>query len=87
MKPEVRSVINAAADEADGLLEGIESPAEAKQVLLEWVTDNHPALPKAERAHVVREVLSLLEEEGFFENSGRAMQRTNDDRDFGEADE
>lgn len=66
MSTSVHAVINAAADEADTLLEGVATPTEAKPILAEWVTDNYPALPKPERAEAVAGVIELLEREGFF---------------------
>ncbi len=66
MSTNVQAVINAAADEADTLLQGAANPAEAKPLILDWLAANHPALPKAERLQVVAGVLTLLEREGFF---------------------
>lgn len=66
MSTNVQAVINAAADEADTLLQGAANPAEAKPLLLEWLADNQPAMPKPERLEVVAGVLTLLEREGFF---------------------
>ncbi len=85
MSTNVQAVINAAADEADSLLEGVATPADAKPILQEWLADNHPKLPKAERQQVVLGVLALLEQEGFFEASepGDLI----DDRELGEPDE
>ena len=86
MSTNVQAVINAAADEADTLLEGAANPAEAKPLLMDWLAANHPALPKAERLMVVAGVLTLLEREGFF-----ACPASGDDWDGpgegGEADE
>jgi|GEM_PF-3780168 len=70
MSTNVQAVINAAADEADTLLQGATNPAEAKPLLLEWLVDNHPAMPKPERLEVVAGVLTLLEREGFFTGAG-----------------
>lgn len=66
MSTRVQAVINAAADEADSLLEGIATPTEAKPLLAEWLADHHPDLPPPERQQVVAEVIAVLEREGFF---------------------
>ncbi len=70
MSINVQAVINAAADEADNLLEGVANAAEAKPLLREWLADNHPSIPKAERDKIVVGVIGLLEREGFFGSSG-----------------
>ncbi|HLP02546.1 MAG TPA: hypothetical protein VK163_11030 [Opitutaceae bacterium] len=67
MSTNVQAVINAAADEADNLLEGVLKPADARPLLLEWLGGKYPGLTQSERDAVVAEVLSVLEREEFFE--------------------
>jgi hypothetical protein len=62
----VQAVINAAADEADGLLEGIVKPADARPLLLEWLAAHHPEIPQDEQDEIISRVLALLCAEGFF---------------------
>lgn len=81
----VQAVINAAADDADSLLEGIATPAEAKPLLREWLADHHPAIAPTERDEIVAGILSLLAREGFFEAA--AGDETNDSAEMGEPDE
>ena len=66
MKTIVQSVINAVADEADVLLQGVSTAAEAKPLLLEWLADHHPELPLDGRLQVVQSVIAILKEEEFF---------------------
>ncbi len=66
MSTNVHAVINAAADEADTLLDGVVKPAEARPILKEWLADNHPELSPTDRDAVITEVLALLDEEDFF---------------------
>ena len=70
MNTNLQAVINFAADEADSLLDGVVTPAEARPVLMDWLADNHPSLRKAEHLQIVSGVLALLEREGFFASSG-----------------
>ncbi|MFT3828787.1 MAG: hypothetical protein QM691_03675 [Opitutaceae bacterium] len=70
MSNHVQAVINAAADEADSLLEGVMKPADARPLLFDWLGENHPGLTQSERDAVVSEVLSLLAHEGFFAAAG-----------------
>ncbi|HLP10178.1 MAG TPA: hypothetical protein VK178_18595 [Opitutaceae bacterium] len=85
MSTTVQAVINAAADEADTLLEGIVKPADARPLLLEWLGEHHPGLTGSERDAIVGKVLSLLEHEGFFE---AAVGDDNDEPpEYGEPDE
>ena len=70
MNTNLQAVINLAADEADSLLDGVATPAEARPVLMDWLADNHPSLRKAEHLQIVSGVLALLEREGFFTGTG-----------------
>ncbi len=86
MSNSVQAVINAAADEADSLLEGIATPTEAKPLLKEWLAEHHPAIPLPERDAVVAGILALLEREGFFQ-VGAGSADSADPGDTGEPDE
>lgn len=86
MSHTIQSVINAAADEADSLLDGVASPAEAKPMILEWLADNYPDLPPDQRHAAVRGIVSVLDREGFFDTHAQANS-TDEGEDFGEADE
>ena len=63
----LQAIINAAADEADGFLNGITTAGEAKPLIAEWLTENQPGLTAPDRQRVVQGLLALLEREGFFE--------------------
>jgi hypothetical protein len=79
-------IIDSAADEADTILDGVRTPAEAKPILREWLADNHQKLSAAEQNQVIDEVLALLDEEDFF--SATAGGEADDGgEDAGEADE
>ena len=66
MSLNLQAVIDAAADEADTVLDGVATPAEAKPLLREWLAENHPALTKTESDQVIAGTLRLLDREGFF---------------------
>ncbi len=86
MSDTVQSIINAAADEADSLLDGIASPADAKPILLEWLSDNFPQLPEDQRHSAVHGVVSILKREGFFDGSNQGPNWSDSD-DPAEAEE
>lgn len=66
MSTNVHAVINAAADAADTLLDGVVKPADARPILKDWLVDNHPELSQIDRDAVIAEVIALLDEEDFF---------------------
>jgi len=70
MNTNLQAVINFAADEADSLLDGVATPAEAKPVLMDWLADTHPTLQQTERLQVVAGVLEILGRESFFPTAG-----------------
>jgi hypothetical protein len=86
MSTNVQAVINTVADEADLLLDGIATVSEAKPLLLDWLADNHPELPKTERSQVVQTVIDLLAREGFFAG-GAQQEPMSDATEFGEPDD
>lgn len=85
MSDTVQSIINAAADEADSLLDGVASPTEAKPLILDWLVDAYPELSQEQRHSVVRGIISILNREGFFEPPARSDSWSSDSDD--EADE
>lgn len=80
MSTNVQAVIDAAADEADGLLEGIVNAEAARPVLLEWLGDNHPEFAQQEREAIVAKVLQLLVHEGFFELAAGTDEEPDEER-------
>lgn len=84
MSTHAQAVINAAADAADEILEGATSPAEAKPLLLEWISEYDPALAPTDRQQIAIAVLALLEREGFFTATPGG---TAEDAEDGEPDE
>ncbi|MBK8478236.1 MAG: hypothetical protein IPL39_18640 [Opitutaceae bacterium] len=86
MKSIVQAVINAVADEADVLLQGVSTAAEAKPLLMEWLADHHPELAMDGRLQVVQSVLALLREEEFF-TGGDHQETMADVTEVGEPDE
>ncbi len=86
MKTIVQAVINAVADEADVLLQGVSTVAEAKPLLMEWLADHHPELAVDGQLQVVQSVLALLREEGFF-TGGERQETMADASEVGEPDE
>lgn len=86
MKNIVQAVIDSVADEADELLQGVNTVAEAKPLLLEWLADHHPALPMEGRRQVAQSVIAILEAEEFFTAAGQPESMA-DASEFGEPDE
>ena len=66
----LKPIINQIADEADDFLEGANSPEQARAAISEMITMHFPHLSGSDRAQVIQGVMTLLENEGFFE--GRA---------------
>jgi len=62
-----KTIVSAICDQADGFLDGVTKPAEAKAGIAEWLTIHHPKLPPDERKSIVAEAVNILETEGFFE--------------------
>ncbi len=86
MSTNVHAVINAAADEADTLLDGVVKPADARPILKDWLADNHPDLSQSDRDAVITEVIALLDEEDFFTVGSGAID-DDEPADTGEPDE
>jgi hypothetical protein len=66
----LQAIATAAADQADDFLQGVNSPTEAKPVILEWLADQYPQLPPADRPKVVQALLAILDREDFFAVAG-----------------
>jgi hypothetical protein len=76
----LQAIINHIADEADDFLAGALNRAQARAGIEETITAEYPALPPEERAEVVKAVMAILDEEGFFEHDpGEGGDDTNED--------
>jgi len=62
-----KAIVSAICDQADGFLEGVTKPAEAKAGIAEWLTIHHPKLTPEEKKTIIAQAVSILENEGFFE--------------------
>ena len=63
----LKAIINEIADQADAFLEGVAKRDEARAAISEQITILHPSLSGPDRAKVIEGVMSLLDQEGFFE--------------------
>jgi hypothetical protein len=70
---DLTSIIDDLADRADDFLEGATSREQAQAGVSEAITVSFPYLAAADRTTVIKSVMAILEEEGFFE----AMPQTN----------
>jgi hypothetical protein len=61
------AIIDAIADEADDILDGVKNHNEARAAISEQITIKYSTLSGPERTKVIDGVLSVLAEEGFFE--------------------
>ena len=66
---DLKAIINAVADEADDFLAGVSSKSEARTTVLTYLSDNYPDLSPGDAARVTSGLLTLLENEGFFDIS------------------
>ena len=66
----VQAIINSAADEADDFLAGMTTKSDAKPAIREYVSSHYPSLSPGDNARVVTGLLTLLDNEGFFEAAG-----------------
>jgi hypothetical protein len=67
---DLKAIINAVADEADDFLVGISSKSEARTAILAYLSDNYPDLNPGDSARVTSGLLSILDNEGFFDARG-----------------
>ena len=62
-----KAIVSAICDQADGFLEGVTKPTEARAGIAEWLTIHHPKLAPEEKKTIIGQAVSILENEGFFE--------------------
>jgi hypothetical protein len=67
---DLKAIINTVADEADDFLAGISSKPEARTAILTYLSDRYPDLSPGDSARVTSGLLSLLDNEGFFDARG-----------------
>ena len=72
-------IIDDIADQADDFLDGVTKRAEARAAISEQLTIKYPKLAGPERAKVIEGVLSVLDEEGFFELGSSSGSEKGDD--------
>lgn len=65
---DLNSIVDDIADRADDFLEGATSREQAQAGVSEMITVNYPELDGADRAEVIKGVMAILEEEGFFDH-------------------
>lgn len=65
---DLNSIVDDIADRADDFLEGATSREQAQAGVSEMITANYPGLAGPERAEVIKGVMAILEEEGFFDH-------------------
>jgi hypothetical protein len=61
------ALIDEIAAQADDFLDGFTGRADARAGIQELLTAQHNSLTEAERKHVTDGVMSILEDEGFFD--------------------
>jgi hypothetical protein len=62
-------LIDGIAARADDFLDGFDGRADARAGIQKLLTAEHPSLSEAERKHVTDGVMTILEDEGFFEKT------------------
>lgn len=65
---DLQSIIDEIASQADAFLAGAANRREARAGIAELINADYPRLLPAEREQVARAVMSILEQEGFFES-------------------
>jgi hypothetical protein len=63
------ALIDEIAAEADDFLDGFTGRADARAGIQELLTAQHSALTEQERKHVTDGVMTILEDEGFFDSA------------------
>jgi hypothetical protein len=63
------ALIDEIAAQADDFLDGFTGRADARAGIQELLTAQHNSLTEAERKHVTDGVMSILEDEGFFDKA------------------
>jgi hypothetical protein len=64
---EPKSIVSEICSTADEFLAGVTKRDEARAGIAEWLTIHHLKLPHDEKKLIIREVMSNLEKEKFFE--------------------
>lgn len=75
----LQGIINHIADAADDFLAEASSRAQARAGIEEMITADYASLTPEERAEVVKGVMQVLEEEGFFEGVGPEGKTSSED--------
>ena len=75
------AIINSAADVADDFLSDASSMTEARGMIRAYLTEHHTGVKKPDTERVIAGVLPILDEEGFFESSGKRDEWSDDDSD------
>jgi hypothetical protein len=78
------ALIDEIAAQADDFLDGFTGRADARAGIQELLTAQHNSLTEAERKHVTDGVMSILEDEGFFDATPGA---TENDADSGDGED
>jgi len=78
---DLRSIIDEIASQADDFLSGAANRKEARAGIEEQINADYPRLSAAERKKVAEDVMTILENEGFFEFglSGGPRRSSDDD--------
>ncbi|MGC4074445.1 MAG: hypothetical protein QM760_18420 [Nibricoccus sp.] len=79
------ALIDEIAAQADDFLDGFTGRADARAGIQELLTAKHNSLSEAERKHVTDGVMSILEDEGFFESTPGGS--SENDADSGDGDD
>ncbi len=78
---DLRSLINEIARQADDFLDGASSRREARAGIDELINSDYPQLSPGEREQVAEAVMTILENEGFFEFGSSGAARDESDAD------
>jgi hypothetical protein len=78
---DLRSLINEITRQADDFLDGASSRREARAGIDERVNGDYPQLSPGEREQVAEAVMTILENEGFFEFGSSSAARDEFDAD------
>jgi hypothetical protein len=78
---DLRSLINEIARQADDFLDGASNRREARAGVDELINADYPHLSPDERKQVAEAVMTIVENEGFFEFSSSGAARDESDAD------
>ena len=82
---DTRVIASQLCDDADEILAGVSKRIEARAAIAETVNIRHGKLPPADKKAVIDQVLSILDNEGFFD--GEAGDSGDEPGDFTAAEE